>query len=144
MQKIFLCTCFALALFLHMPPQRANLCFLNGEHTFYSTQMQTFSGCNVLKNGKIYHISCNTQTAKTIDIKGVVGHSVKFEGTKQDFFKTCKMLGKIKSQYLVDNVLVAEGVSQKLEKSKNLGTNFQVSFDGKHITVGTPIIIGSF
>lgn len=144
MQKIFLCTCFVLALFLHMPNQRASLSFLNGEHTFYSTQMQTFDGCNVVKNGNVYHISCDTTTAKKLKVKNLVGQSVKLVGNKDDFYNVCKKLGKIKSQYNVDGIVVAEGVSQKLKKAKNLATNFQVAFDGKYITVGTPVVIGSF
>ena len=144
MQKIFLCTCFVIALFLHIPVQRAGLYFLDGEYTFYSTQMQTFMGCSVVKNGNIYHITCNTKTAKTICVKQVVGQSVKFGGDKDDFYSACQKLGKIKSQYKIDGIMVAEGVSQKLEKTKNLETNFQVSFDGRYITVGTPVIIGGF
>ncbi|MBR2302277.1 MAG: hypothetical protein IKA42_00565 [Clostridia bacterium] len=143
MQKIFLCICFVLALFLHMPAQKASLDF-DGEYTFYSTQMQTPSGCNILKNGNIYHITCKTKTAKKTKVKNVVGQSVKFAGDLNDFYQTCKCLGKIKSQYNAEGIVVAEGFSQKLGITKNLTTNFQVAFDGKFITVGTPVIMGSF
>ena len=147
MQKIFLCTCFVLALFLHMPTQRASLSFLDGEYTFYSTQMQTFAGCNVLKNGNVYHLVCQTDVAKKLKVKNLVGQSVKFAGSKQDFYQTCKKLGKVNSQYQVENLLVAEGFSQKFGgfvKKQKTKTNFQVAFDGKYITVGTPVITGSF
>ena len=144
MQKIFLCSCIVIALLLHMPVQRASLSFLMGEYTFYSTQMQSFDGCEVVKNGNFYHISCDSTLAKTLNVKKVVGQSVKFAGNCDDFYIICKKLGKIKSQYNVDGIVVAEGVSQKLKKEKNLVTNFQVAFDGKYITVGTPVVIGSF
>ncbi len=147
MQKIFLCTCFVLALFLHMPTQRASLSFIDGEYTFYSTQMQTFAGCNILKNGNVYHLVCQTDVAKKLKVKNLVGQSVKFAGDKQDFYQTCKMLGKVNSQYQVEDILVAEGFSQKFGgfvKKQKTKTNFQVAFDGKYITVGTPVITGSF
>ena len=147
MQKIFLCSCIVIALLLHMPVQRASLSFLMGEYTFYSTQMQSFDGCEVVKNGNFYHISCDATLAKTLNVKKVVGQSVKFAGNCDDFYIICKKLGKIKNQYSVDNVVVAEGFSQKFFWSvadKKTKINFQVAFDGKHITVGTPVIKGSF
>ena len=73
-----------------------------------------------------------------------MGQSVKFAGGIDDFYNTCKRLGKIKSQYNAEGIVVAEGFSQKLGVAKNLKTNFQVAFDGKYITVGTPVIMGSF
>ncbi|MBR2371976.1 MAG: hypothetical protein IKA90_03800, partial [Clostridia bacterium] len=101
-------------------------------------------GCNILKNGNIYHVTCKTEIAKTTKVKNVVGQSVKFAGDLNDFYQTCKCLGKIKSQYNAEGIVVAEGFSQKLGITKNLTTNFQVAFDGKFITVGTPVIMGSF
>ena len=96
MQKIFLCSCIVIALLLHMPVQRASLSFLMGEYTFYSTQMQSFDGCEVVKNGNFYHISCDSTLAKTLNVKKVVGQSVKFAGNCDDFYSICKKLGKIK------------------------------------------------
>ena len=126
-----------------MPVKNASLDF-DGEYTFYSTQMQTPKGCKVLKNGNLYHVSCKSSVAKTTKVTKVVGQSVKFAGGIDDFYKTCKRLGKIKSQYNAEGIVVAEGFSQKLGVAKNLKTNFQVAFDGKYITVGTPVIMGSF
>ena len=94
-------------------------------------------------------VSCDSKKANQtkLKLKNVVGQSVKFEGDKQNFEQTAKSLGKIVFCYQAGDIFVVEGFCQSFDGwvvSQNQKINFQLAFDGKYITVGTPTILGGF
>ena len=86
------------------------------------------------------------ETTKT-KLKNIIGESVRFVGDKEKFEQTAKQLGKTIFCYQVEDIFVIEGFCQRIDGfvvSQNKKINFQIAFDGKCITVGTPTILCGF
>lgn len=76
------------------------------------------------------------------DQNTVLGFSVEFEGNEVDLNKLLNEIGvRIQKRYFVGEVQVIEGEIQTGFLSK---TRVQVAFCAKKITVGFPVIFGSF
>ena len=81
-------------------------------------------------------------------IHGVVGESFSFNGSKNDINIIIKKLKiEILSKQDLDNIIVIEGYSPLINKSiyiNNENINIQIAFNNNKITVGYPLILGSF
>ena len=147
MQKFLLVVFVVTVLFLHMPQKTTLLCF-DGEYTFCTFEQVEDKNCKVTKNGSLFLVCCDSSYAQKLclDKSKIVGESTRFCGDKKVFESTCKQLGKTRV-YQVDGLIVAEGFCQRLPggvDTKNGKINFQVSFDGMYVTVGTPTISTGF
>ena len=94
-------------------------------------------------------ITCNSKNASQTKakLKNIVGESVRFVGDDTLFEQTAKSLGKNIFCYQIEDIVVVEGFCQSIDGyvvSQNKKINFQVAFDGKYITVGTPTILSGF
>ena len=148
MKKICFSFLMLILLFLHIPSQQASGLDFDGRYTFYSTQKISDQNCSVVKNGRVFEISCDAAYAKSLRLilDEVIGESVCFYGDENDFVNISRSLGNCVF-YGIDGVMVAEGFSSRLGKTvegKEGDVNFQAAFSEGIITVGTPVILGSF
>ena len=130
-------------------PQNSLAFDFDGVYTFYTTSQPTDKNIDFLKNGSIFEVSCDSNVAIQTKnkLKNIVGQSVCFDGTMQQFEYVCNTLGKILFEYEIEQICVAEGFCQSIDGwviAKNKKINFQVAYDGKQIVVGTPTILSGF
>ena len=124
----------------------------NGTHNFYSSVKIIDDNIDITKNGNGYIISCNTKDAPKIKNKinnnFIYGESFSFNGSKNDINIIIKKLKiEILSKQDLDNIIVIEGYSPLINKSiyiNNENINIQIAFNNNKITVGYPLILGSF
>ena len=78
----------------------------------------------------------------------IYGESFSFNGSKNDINIIIKKLKiEILSKQDLDNIIVIEGYSPLINKSiyiNNENINIQIAFNNNKITVGYPLILGSF
>ena len=147
MQK-FVLIVFVVSLFaLFLPQQNAVLNF-EGEYTFYTKSVPQVDK-HVTKNGNLYMVTCDSNNANKTkaQLKNIVGESVRFESDKKTFEQIAKTLGKNICRYQVDDMVVIDGFCQSINNfvvCKNKKINFQIAFDGRYITIGTPTILSGF
>ena len=127
-----------------------NLAFdFDGVYTFYTTKQPDDENVDFLKNGNIFEVSCDSKVAcQTKDkLENIVGQSVCFDATWQQYKDICKTLGKILFEYQVEQICVTEGFCQLIDDwvvVKGKKVNFQVAYDGNRVVVGTPTILSGF
>lgn len=83
-----------------------------------------------------------------IKFGNVIGVSAKYKGDYDDFNKLIKKLGiaTVKSE-IIDNVHIVYGISERCGRCLVVDgntVNIQVALNGNNITVGTPLIMGSY
>ena len=78
----------------------------------------------------------------------VIGVSAKYKGDYDDFNKLIKKYGiAITKSEIIDNVHIVYGISEKCGRclvTDGNTVNIQVALNGNNITVGTPLIMGSY
>jgi len=149
MKKILLCFLALLFVFLHIPVRRATAFNFEGLYTFCTPEFVDGEKCHTTKSGEVFFVSCAseyaTDTKQKLDT--ILCEMVSFEGDEQLFWQTCRMLGKKYFCYSIGKIVVVEGYGQNLYQpvsKQGCNINFQVAYDGNRITVGTPLIMGSF
>ncbi|MBR1925820.1 MAG: YwmB family TATA-box binding protein [Clostridia bacterium] len=123
----------------------------DGTHTFYCPEIVFNADAQIAKNGNGYLISVCTQNAgafeKTLN-NNYQGESFCFLGDENNLLEVLKKLNaKIVKKEVFDNLLVVYGFSPKLKNyilMKNQKVNVQIALNKNKITVGTPLILGSF
>ena len=123
-----------------------------GEHTFYSTQKTNQKETNITKNGNGYLISTNSQNAKNVfqnlEKEKLHGESFRLSGTEKDIPKLLHSLcAKTVKEERFDDFLILYANSPKIANYvvvNNKKVNIQIAYKNKVITVGTPIILGSY
>ncbi len=109
-------------------------------------------GVSCVKNGSINIVSCNAKQADKLysrfDKDSIVGQSFKFESTYQEFLNyTNNLDAQIVSTEKFDNITSIYCCSDKIEDSIYLSSgkvNLQIAYSNGYVTVGSPVIIGSF
>lgn len=97
----------------------------------------------------IYMTECNRDTAINYrNIHNAVGYSKRFKGSYTDLMAEAKNHNaRILKSENVGGVYIYYGYSDKLGRTVNvdgMGVNIQLALRGKTITVGTPLIMGSY
>jgi len=153
MKKFILLSTFLICLVVLNSPYSLSALSKNydGTHTFYCSQ-QAFKGeAQTTKNGNGYLISVDTHTAeafeKTLNSK-YQGESFCFFGSKNDLNQVLKKLNaKVVKKEVFDDLFVVYGFSPKLKNyilMESQKVNVQIALNKNKITVGTPLILGSF
>lgn len=117
-------------------------------YTYYTSGDTTGKG--IWLYGDTYMISCTKSEAKTVqnNIGSLKGMSVSFKGDYDDFRKAqknCNMSVLISEN--IDGTVIVYGYSDKLGKCVDVDgktINVQMALKDGKITVGTPLIVGSY
>ena len=145
--------CFGLLLFLKSPFSLSSLSQnFSGTHTFYSAKEIEDDNINVVINGNGFLINCSTEYAKSfskrLNQKFVKGESFSFVGEDNDVCKLLKMLdGVVKKVECFDDIKVFYVYAPKISQFIDVDgqkINVQIAKNKGVITVGTPLILGSF
>lgn len=121
-------------------------------HMFVSSEVvPCLSGVTSVKNGNINIVSCPISQAKSLNTSikdDVLGESISFDGDRQTFDDYIKSLNiKILHTQTFDDIYCVYAYKYGLKNSLNLSfgrVNLQLAFSKGVITVGNPIIIGSY
>lgn len=114
--------------------------------TVYCTE----TSLQAINVGNGFLVECERETfaetfAKCDNVQGI---SVKFEGNTEDFWNVVRRLNlNITSRQRFDNLVVLCGKSSKIAGGVWLDgnlVNVQIAFDGKNVTVGSPLILDSY
>lgn len=114
--------------------------------TVYCTE----TSLQAINVGNGFLVECERETfAETFaGCDNVQGISVKFEGNTEDFWNVVRRLNlNITSRQRFDNLVVLCGKSNKIACGVWLDgnlVNVQIAFDGKNVTVGSPLILDSY
>lgn len=108
-------------------------------------------GISSIKNGSVNILSCTSSLAKdlkkSID-EDILGESLSFNGDKKDFLNYLNSIDmKIVYVENFDNIYSIYGYCKNLKNTLYLSygkVNLQLSFSNGTITVGNPVIIGSY
>lgn len=149
MKRIIVAVFMLLLLFLHIPSVSAKCLDFEGQYSFYTKSFYRDEHCTTVKNGNIYIISCASQYADKLKTKlsDIIGESVTMAYEGENFFKIASQLGEIYFNEAIGDICIAEGYSAELAGGvlkQNKKINFQAAYDGKYLTIGTPMILGSF
>ena len=109
-------------------------------------------GVSCVKNGSINIVSCNAKQAdklySSFDKESIVGQSFKFESIYQEFLDYLAGLDvKVVSTENFDNITSVYCYSDKIVDGIYLSSgkvNLQIAYSNGYVTVGSPVIIGSF
>lgn len=124
----------------------------NAEYTFYTTQLFYDRNAVTIKNGAAYHVCCDFKNAKNIykklDKTLLKGQSFCFFSEKSDLDSFIRRLNiSVLTTEQVDNVFIVNGYNSKFGDGVFVGkdyVNIQLAFSCGKITVGVPLILGSF
>lgn len=99
-------------------------------------------------SGKIVSCSVDDFYQTLAQCKDVDGVSVTFDGTEADVSRIVDLLGlEVVSAYELDGLVVTCGKSAKLRKGVLIDgetVNVQIAFSNGVVTVGSPLILGSY
>ena len=154
MKKIFLVIFLSILLFFNIQNSQLNFFATNfeGKYVFYTSQILNDENVSVEKSGMGYVLTCSTKYATKIksklNINLIKGESFSFLGVKSEVENLIKRFNiKVLNKEVLDEILVIDGYSSKFGKSvcTSCGNvNIQIAFNKGTITVGTPLILGSF
>lgn len=121
------------------------------EYVFYSKEKASFYNCKIVDVGFGSIITCNENNAQNIkrQINDLSGESclIKIENKDEILNIINKMSAKIISQNEIDGLHIIEAYSSKLSKfvyvSENK-VNLQFAFKDNLLTIGYPVIMGSY
>ena len=154
MKKIFLVIFLSILLCFNIQNSQLNFFATNfeGKYVFYTSQILNDENVSVEKSGMGYVLTCSTKYATKIksklNINLIKGESFSFLGVKSEVENLIKRFNiKVLNKEVLDEILVIDGYSSKFGKSvcTSCGNvNIQIAFNKGTITVGTPLILGSF
>lgn len=123
-----------------------------GTHTFFSFENFENENCTTTKNGNGFLICCSTQNANKIfsnlDKSKICGESVCFENQNFNLKKLLHTFqAKVVKTESTENIYIVYAFSPKffdyvLIDGKKV--NLQIAQSKQKITIGTPLILGSF
>ena len=124
----------------------------NATHTFYATESLNSNTANIIQNGNGFLISTNSQNAKKVlselNSQNIQGESFCFDGTFCDVQKILYSLNaQIVKKECFDDFQVFYAHSPKISKYILMNfkkVNMQIVLKNNKITVGSPIILGSY
>lgn len=124
---------------------------LNGRYRCYAQDVKSVSsGFDVDINGNGKIVSCDMLYAGEIDnyiLGKVYGESITFEGSHDDFINVIKKLNiNIVAAESVENLESIYGFGRfgKCVMINGKSVNIQVAYSLGYITIGCPIILGSY
>ncbi len=123
-----------------------------GEHSFCTTEETKILNATTVKNGNGFVVSCSSKFCSDIyqhlNKEKIQGESFCFNGKLEDVFKIIYIMSaKVVCREEFDDFSVFYAYSPKIDKSININSkkiNLQIAYKNNKITVGTPLILGSF
>ena len=124
----------------------------NATHSFYATQNIQTQNTQTIQNGNGYIISTNATNAPNIlnklDKNHIDGESFCIYGTSTDALQILHSLGAvIIKEESFDDFKIIYAHSPKIHNYVLIGNkkiNIQIALKNNKITVGTPLILGSY
>ena len=121
-------------------------------HIFYSSKSQNVLNAEIIQNGNGFLICCDEQNTKIVNKNlnksYIQGESFCFDGNIADITKILKKLNaKIITTENFENLKIIYAYSYKLQKFifvDGKKVNVQICLNENKITVGTPLILGSY
>ena len=121
-------------------------------HTFYTTSKVFDSRIDVIQSGNGYLISCNSEIAdeiyKKIDKDKLQGESFCFQG---EIINVNEILYNLNAVIIkkeqVEDIVIVYAYTFKLENYLWIDSqkvNIQIAYNDGKVTVGTPLILGSY
>lgn len=122
----------------------ANYCFYTSNACIDAKEV------NVVKNGDMYFVSCESNIAKKIkqQLDSVDGESISFQGTKNDALNFLSQFDyEIVFSEVVEDIFIIYAYCPKITNYvyvNNQKINIELAVNKSNITIGTPLIIGSY
>ena len=124
--------------------------FVNSSQIKNIDAFENQNKCKLIKNGEDLIITCNKNQSESIKQKltDIKGESVSFNGTKQmaiDLINKLNLKTKFFESFDSINVYYCYKDNLSLYKTiNNQKVNIQIAFNSGVITIGYPIILGSY
>lgn len=124
----------------------------HSNHIFYSSKNQNVLNAEIIQNGNGFLICSNEQNVKIVNNNlnksYIQGESFSFDGSFEDIKIILKKLNtKIIKTESFESLKIFYAYSHKLQKYifvDGKKVNVQICLNGKKITIGTPLILGSY
>lgn len=123
----------------------------NAEYCFYTkTSSQTIPNAKIVQNGTMNIITCSASEVEKIkpQIVDIEGESICFLGTKNVALNFLNQFNhRVVFSEIVDDIIVIYAYSPQIDNYvfvNNEKVNLQLAYNKGKITVGTPMILGSF
>ena len=126
--------------------------FSNAVTTYYTTSKKEIENAVEIKNGGSYLYQCsfNQKECERIEkeLDNLDGQSVSFDGNYEYYiFLKNKLCSSIYLNEEISQVKTCYGYNNKLTNSVNIDNhiiNIQLAFNNNVITIGNPVILGSY
>lgn len=121
------------------------------EYCFYSrSEVIDINDATIVKNGNVNFIKCSGENAKKVksQLINLDGESVTFQGTKNDALKFIHQFNyEIVYSEMVGKIFTLYAYSPQISNCvyvNNQKVNLEVAVTNSTVTVGTPVILGSY
>ncbi len=148
---IFLFVLLCVLLLPNKAPIFASKSQIDASYTFYTkTPVSSLNNVTVVQNGNMYLVNCSANDAFEVKSKlnNIEGESITFQGTKNDalnFFN--KYNYEVIYSEMVENIFIIYAYCPQIQNHvfvNNQKTNLQLAINNQKITIGTPLILGSY
>lgn len=128
-------------------------CYANANYSFYVADDIKFSNnYTEIENAGLGNIvTCNAQICNIVkkDLSNIVGESITFEGTTRDVINLLDIYNAsvVKTEHINEDILCVYASTSKFKNSiliDNQKINLQIAYSNGRVTMGTPIILGSY
>ena len=123
----------------------------DASYTFYTKiPCGSIDDAVVVQNGNMFLVNCKSSDAKKVksQLNGIEGESFSFQGTKNDALNFLNKYNyKTVFCEMVENILIIYAYCPQIQNSvyvNNQKTNLQLAVNNEKITIGTPLILGSY
>lgn len=124
---------------------------LDARYCFYTSNANIdVDEVDVVKNGDMYFVSCKSNFAQNVkqQLDSIDGESISFQGTKNDALKFLSQFDyEIVFTEMVEDIFIIYAYCPKITNCvyvNNQKINIELAVNKSNITIGTPLIIGSY
>ena len=157
MKKLIKYILIVLIVIIALPSKESSLSDLikefnysNALYSFYSSSEVKELSATIIKNGNSFIVNTNVSNADSVrnNINNIQGESVTFNGTYNDYvtLKT-KLFNKFCFDEELLSIKTCYGYNNNLNNSISIDgnvVNIQLAYNNGNITIGTPVILGSY
>lgn len=124
---------------------------LDANYCFYTNNANiSVDGASVVKNGDMFFVSCKSNVAQNVkqQLDNIDGESISFQGTKNDALKFLSQFNyEIVFSEMVEDIFIIYAYCPTIANCvyvNNQKINIELAVNKSNITIGTPLIIGSY
>ncbi len=155
MKKLFKYILIIIIVVIAIPPKHTEFKdlikefnFKNVVSTYYSKNKLELNDAKIIKNGNSYLIETKLNAKQNINEQDIDGQSLCFDASLSDYnMLVKKIINKKIFEEDVGEIKTCYGYNKKLTKSVNIDNNIvniQIAYNNGKITIGNPVILGSF